>query len=444
MSLTKRVGLVAGAAALTLTGASFAGTETTDQDLRARVAQMEAELAKLKAQEGSNWLTEQRATEIRALVQDVLADADTRTSLLQGGTAGWDNNFFLASGDGKFRLNIGGQLQFRWMYSNQDEDSAEDTSRGGFENTRTKLVFWGHVVDPAWTYKVEGDFNSRNGGDGAFTLEDAWINYNYDNGWGVKVGQFRSPGLREELVHSSMQLAVERSVLNSAFTAGMTQGIMLHYTGDNFRMALSYNDGARSANGPALAYDTEWSFSGRAEVLFAGTWDQFKDFTSWKGEEFGFLLGGAFHYQSAEYGTAATNELEVLGLTLDASLEFGGANLYAAVIWTDLDNDNGIDNNPWGFLVQGGIFLTDDVELFGRFEWGDSDDLTSEDLMIATIGFNKYFSKHQVKWTTDFGYAFEPVEAAWLANSDGREGWRADGADEDGQFVIRTQLQLLF
>jgi hypothetical protein len=51
------------------------------------------------------------------------------------------------------------------MYGVQDDgddgESEIDSNRAGFENTRTKLVFWGHVFNPSWTYKVEGDFNSR-------------------------------------------------------------------------------------------------------------------------------------------------------------------------------------------------------------------------------------------------------------------------------------------
>ena len=88
MNLTKRVGFLAGAAALVLTGGSFADTSSqeTNEQLRARVADLESRLAAVE--KGDNWLTEQRANEVRGLVRDVLADADTRASLLaQGMTA---------------------------------------------------------------------------------------------------------------------------------------------------------------------------------------------------------------------------------------------------------------------------------------------------------------------------------------------------------------------
>ena len=61
---------------------------------------MKSEIDNLRAATDDNWLTEARADEIRGLVQDVLADADVRSSLLNDGVmAGWADHFFLASAD---------------------------------------------------------------------------------------------------------------------------------------------------------------------------------------------------------------------------------------------------------------------------------------------------------------------------------------------------------
>ena len=77
MSLTKRVGLYGGAAALTLTGVCVAdGTNANadNEELLSRLAAAEAKIAELESENGDNWLTEKRSEEIRSLVQDVLAD----------------------------------------------------------------------------------------------------------------------------------------------------------------------------------------------------------------------------------------------------------------------------------------------------------------------------------------------------------------------------------
>ncbi|MHC4992220.1 MAG: porin, partial [Planctomycetota bacterium] len=207
--------------------------ETGDVDaLRSEVASLRAELDALKSQD-EKWLTEKRSDEIRALVHDVLADADTRSSLLQDGmTAGWDKKFFLASADGNFRLNIEGQLQVRFVYNHQEtaSGSSTDGDRWGFENRRTKLKFSGHVVDPSWQYLVQGAFD-RDGGE--FVLEDVEISKDLGNGWAVRFGQFKGPFMREELTSSKRQLAVERSLVNEAFNQDRTQGVELGYTTDS-------------------------------------------------------------------------------------------------------------------------------------------------------------------------------------------------------------------
>ena len=153
MNLTKQVGLVVGAAALTVSSASFADTtaEANNNDLKAEVAALRAEMAQMRAQQNDNWLTEQRADEIRGLVQDVLADADTRASLLaQGVTAGYDNGAVISSADGNWSLRTNIHMQQRFVYNNQDEGAAVgvDEDRYGFENTRTRFILTGNVVNP--------------------------------------------------------------------------------------------------------------------------------------------------------------------------------------------------------------------------------------------------------------------------------------------------------
>ena len=73
-----------------------------------------------------------------------------------------------------------------------------------------------------------------------------------------------------------------------------------------------------------------------------------------------------------------------------------------------------------------------------RYAFGDADD-GSDDLHVITAGLTRYINRHRLKLSADVGYAFESVGAFW-ANSG--LGWAAD--DDDGQTVVRAQLQLLF
>ena len=147
------------------------------------------------------------------------------------------------------------------------------------------------------------------------------------------------------------------------------------------------------------------------------------------------LIGAAAHYQQGEYGNAV-DEVHSTILTADVSAEFSGFNVFGALMWSDTED---ADNNPWGVVLQAGFYLNESWELYGRYEWTDFDVADSEDLSLATIGVNKYFSGHNAKWTTDLGYSFES-----LAVGSDLAGTRGDVGDEDGQLILRTQWQILF
>ena len=469
MKVKNRVGLVVGAVVVTLTGSAVAN-DADNTDVMKRLAELEArdtanavmitslrsEIAALKTQTGEDWLNEQRSEEVRALVADVLADADTRASLLQNGmNAGWDNGFFIASTDGNFRLQLGATVKVRFVYNNQDgspdglndegePDGTGDDDRWGFENRRTRLRFKGHIVDPSWMYFIQGDF----GLSGTFSLLDAWIDKDLGNGWTFRAGKFMTPFTREPLVGHHKPLAVERSIMTHYFSPGRSQGIEFLYSADQWKFMAACTDGGlgslAGATASAMTYDTEYAFTARVEWLAAGTWSQFADWTSFNGEEFGFLLGGAIHWQADEYGeTLMGPEVETFRWTVDASMEFGGANL-AAVIHgnhTDVNSEVVGDVDQYGIMVQGGFFLNNDWELFGRYEWADEDATGVDDLSVATIGFNRYIYGHNIKWTTDLSYGFNEVTSTFAGDG---VGFRADAAGEDGQMVLRTQLQLVF
>jgi hypothetical protein len=316
------------------------------------------------------------------------------------------------------------------------------------------------VVNPSWTYAIEGDFGDGLGG-GAAVLLDAYISHDWGNGWDITMGQFKTPLMRESLVGDGYQLAVDRSLMEFVFNGGAvaerTQGVMVGYNQDDWHGHFSFNDGLGNGNTLAVAGPiTEYAFGGRFEYKFMGNWDQFKDFTSPTGEETGFLLGVAGHVQSQEYGsTSAVPKIQSYTFTVDGSWEGGGVNIYGAFIYNNLDNDTSgalsVDSDQYGFLIQGGYYFADDFEIFGRYEFVDFDVptavLADDSVSIFTVGFNKYFSGHNIKWTTDVGWAFDTVPGSFLGSSgmaDPSRGWRADSGTEDGQYTIRTQIQLMF
>ncbi len=422
MSLTKFVGLLAfTAVAASATAASVEATNDTN----AHIAELKKELNELKSQNGDKWLTEERASQIRSVVQDVMADADTRSSLqATAATSGYNNGFFIASPDGNFKLQVNGQVQVRSSYA-WSTNSAWNAAKGpsgnpdatkaqyGTEIRRAKLSFSGNVVDPSWQYRVTMAYlpansqtvalttspyntagaNSGNSTASTANLEDAYIVKDMGNGMSLMMGQFKSPFLREELVTSANQLGVERSVVNQMFSTGWTDGIQFTAKNDSLMGMVSFNNGGNNANFATQnmsttdgAY-TQYAITGRVQWLAFGNWAQFNDMTSMRGGGQGLMIGAAFNWQhggnqnsdsTTGGGVASANtDAGFFTYTADASWDLGGANLYGAFFGNFTSSlpteqpggTNGSSIQSYGALVQGGYFISDNTELFGSWQW---------------------------------------------------------------------------
>ncbi len=410
--------------------------------LRERLSQLEGEnvlLERALAEKSAE--AQQRAEAELALLEPPAPAAsreplDARSSFFSGPTAGWDGHPFLASAEGDFLLEIEARLQMRYVLNHQDAPAGEDGTRGGFEMRRIRTILSGHIFDPSITYKLQATF-SRNGG--SLILEDALVQKRLDCGAYVQIGQFRPPLTRESVVSTFRTTAVERSLAHGAIEISRTQGIEIGWEGESAAVRGMFHDGDGNANSPALDADTEFAVSGRGELLLAGKWKQFNDFTAYPGDEFALLLGAGAHYEKGEYGAGQANRSDDFRWTADASFEFNGAHLFAAIGGRNLDPDHAAELDVLIAMIEGGLFVAEDIEAFLRYEWGD--DGSASDLSLVTIGATKFWQKHSLKWTNDVGYAFEPLSDTFASSG---AGWREDAPDADGQIVFRSQFQLSF
>lgn len=461
---------------------AFSAPQTSEQ-LAAEMAQLKAEVAQLRAQQNESWLTERRAEEVKSLIHEVLSDAETRASLLDSDlTAGWNENFFLASGDGKFLLKVSGMVQVRWVLNvvDYDEDTDEDTDRHGFEIRRAKVQFAGHIGDPKFQYLVrlaadadnsidddsETRFGDEDGGD--VFLEEGWISYTFDNGITVRGGRFQAPFLREELTAAQHQLAVDRSYVNEIFSVGYSEGIEVSYAAEKWKVAVMINDGFEAGEYSRIQpfypldsdpdgnawndSDTDFAITARADVMLMGNWSQMNDFTAWSGEDTAVFLGAAFHLEDDEdEGDSSVDQNDFWMWTVDLSAEWQGWGLYTAVIGAHSEYDEAVsDEEPdvYGWIIQGSYNINDKIEPFVRYEkiCPDNLDIVSgtkggEHQGFITFGANWYLKKHAAKFTGDVVYALGSVEEAMphigiypTTSSD----------SEDNMWAVRLQFQLLF
>ncbi len=388
--------------------------------------------------------------EIRALVAEMVADSDSRSSLLQsGGTAGHDGKFFLQSADGSFRLNVSGQVQFRYIANFRDDEDDTDDFESGFTTNRTSLRFDGKIYDE-FIFGVEGNFD-RDGGD--FELEDAFVGYTFENGLLLLWGQYREPILWEDVINDKASLAVDQSVVNAVFRQDRSQGVWLHYTDEDWRMWAGVNDGIRAENTDFDQGNSDFGFTTRWEWKFAGEWSQFDQFTSPKGSELGSKLGGGFHYElGADRPTPPGDGTDLAAFTADLMFTGDGWSLYAAGVGLWQDPDGGSETTDYGFVAQGSYYFSDPFEMFARYDVVIADDDRANDDAFNTItaGFNYYMHGQAAKFTFDVVYYPDETTSNDLVDSitgPGAERGRRIGLLESGnedQFALRAQFQLLF
>jgi hypothetical protein len=417
----------------------------------------------------------------RAYAAELAADAGSRTSFRADGGAGYDaQGFMIGSGDGNNVMYVFGSAQIRYNMNfgdNGDEDPNfpdRDDFTAGFDVPLARIGVHGNVWDKALTYQVRGQFTDEgtdSGNTGSFQLETAFAKYTWDNGFGLQFGQMKSPYSRESMIDNEYQLAINRSITERIFGAGYTQGIQLEYTSEQFRVWGGFTDGINTQNTAwAGSGEADWALNARGEFKVMGnSWERFGDFTSWRSaEDMGLVIGAAIWYQQRGGDTGGVpDENDILLYTIDAQVEGKGWNAYGSFYGGSTDNvDPDVsDTDNFGAVIQGGIFVTDQVEIFGRWDaifWDsaitDAGGDDADDNHFLTAGVNYYLSpeSHAAKFTLDAIYSVNGTIILFAPDSDPDDGLSDGGPlagtdytgllgqSEDGEFGLQLQFQVVW
>lgn len=454
-----------------------------------RARQQEIRIAELEAAAGERWLSEERARQVRELVQGVIEDSQSRAASSSRPTAGYDRNFFLSSADGNFSLNLAGQLQSRFAWTHLPAQALTPATEGtgneyGFEVQSVKLNLFGHAVDPSWQYRVQFAYERDGAQIGTpLRFEDVYVQKSLGDGFYLRTGQWKNFLNYEEIVSSRTQQFVERSVVNQYFSTSFVQGVMLGWESGSLRTFLSYNDGGGNRDVAIIQPSgdlTDWALTGRVEWKPEGAWRLFDEMQGWRGGEAGLMLGAGVNWQrgagnpagargvigNGQLTPTVSSPAALLTWTADANVRGSGwsvgASLFGNLVYdvNDAAAAAGLDNAlSLGTVVQGGMFLSEDVELMARYEglWVNSgatgfsggaftpNALNNQTMNIFTLGLNKYFFQNALKFTIDGGWAVDPVGYNFglygqsIAAGDWRPSQSGSGA---GEFVIRCQMQV--
>ena len=489
MSFATKAGIFVGAAAFS--GMAVAGTGDATNDLQSRLEAAEAKIADMSAQQNGDWLTEQRSEQIRGIVQDVLADADTRASLQgNGATSGYNNGFFIQSADGKWSMKINGLFQERFNIGHEPQDVwtsgggavADENTAFGFETTRAALNFSGQLAGVAY-YNARLNWSPYTGGGAAApagpgmsasNLEWAYGGWHCDDNWSVQLGRQKMQVSRGFIVNAEDQQAIERSSYDYFWASSqITNGVMCRGSWDNFRMNAMFSNGydtaaaAAATPGGTNAWQANvqgWAITGRGEWLLQGAWDQFDRIGSAAGSTDAWLLGvggGYLNSNTAVAGAAAgSDNPDVWLVTADLSYESDGWNMYGSGSYQRTNDGlaGSDDVNSVGFEVGAGMYMDADNELYGRWQWvnpGVGAGTVSSNINIATIGWNHYLAGPNTKLSVDWNWCFsDPSFANTMSGGGawGPTGWWSNtpttgssvGQTSGSQWLLRTQLQVSF
>ncbi len=362
----------------------------------ARVSTAEAKIADLTAEQDIDWMSQARTEQVRNIVQDVLADADTRASLQgSGATAGYDNGFFIRSSDGNWSLKINGVFQERFNVGHQSGSSDPTThtlptggtftlnggssqpidggyntgfgfettrmaldfsgeikkkvffdaridwspyNGGGFNNEFTNANFWSVTPGPGGTFRLDYAGTHRGGGISNGPIEWAYAGWKVAESTRIQIGRQKFDVMRGFIVKAEDQQAIERSMQTYYWdTSSITNGIKLIEEQEKARFNVMFGNGS-TANGSNNSWSVNqhgWAVTGRGELLLGGTWDQFDRIGSTTADNPGVLAGIGAGYLRNE--NQSRDNWIVSG---DLSYQANGWNAYGSV--TAGNNDNGV------------------------------------------------------------------------------------------------------
>ncbi|MBX3363135.1 MAG: hypothetical protein KF866_00085 [Phycisphaeraceae bacterium] len=385
---------------------------------------------------------------------EVQADAATRTSLMAdaGSVEHSGGRFSVVSADGNYKLQVGGDIQFRYFgVIGADSDATNENYEGGFQTGRARVDIGGHIVNPQMTFRILANVNR---GTGAFELQDAYGEYLLDENWRVRCGQFKLPFSREFFSTNPTQvLAIERSLTDAVFRLDRSQGVQVSYQEDRWRIFGAFSDGRRNLSTDITnAAEADFALTGRLETRIGEAgWRQFRDLSAFQGDKFGMLLGLAGHWQQ-EGSTGAlsgsTSTVDLFAYTADVGIEGNGWNAFAAVMGRIIDVEDETLHDI-GFVVQGGVFVDPQIELFARYAhiMPDSDRTGgNDDFGAITVGATYFFvpRSHAVKFTAEVTYYPSSTSDSASVISAPNTGIGLLSDNDGGQVGIGAQLTIVF
>jgi hypothetical protein len=376
--------------------ASQVAAQNAQESLEQRVAELEARLAAQNPE----------------LSQQGSSNGDTLSNLFKNGRVDYrlGRGLTFSSQDAEdFSINIGGQVQVGYRYSDDDPTS---TTNSGFAVRSSRIRFGGNVFSDKVTYFVQMDPST--GAD----LVDAWAGWQFHENVNLRLGQQKMrSGLQADTSMADTDLEmVNRSIATTAFANQRATGALFEGNAAegkfNWHAGLM-NNGTAGIDGAGVPGNTAAlvGLAGPAQANQVGTseigWTAGASYSNMEGNSEDWSEGdlahtGNLHWIAGGTITSANEALANGGDAMTINL-FGGlkaGNGFAGQFEYWLRDNDDLNRDDAGFYGQ--VSYTLKKNEGDKIQWGgvlrySSADFDGPEATEISGGVNAYYHEHNLK-----------------------------------------------
>jgi hypothetical protein len=323
----------------------------------------------------------------------------------------YDKGFVLESADGQFHMKSGIRSQLRFE-SRKVIDGGEFTSN--FSLPRVRLQLEGHAYGKANGYKVEFEFANK----GYSVLKDFFYEHAFSDKLRLRLGQWKKPINRQEMISDFGSEFLERSITNEFIGGGRDQGLAVHNNYEKSPEGIEwavgvFNGGSDRPRFGATAVDCEDPADiTTCEVTPGLPSNVPTDFGPLLVARVGFNKGGIKGYTDSDleggplrFAVAASYAVNLGDLAEDAQTHRAEVDGLVKVnglsfLGTVFVRKDGPADALFGALAQPGYTINKKYQVSGRFAFHDEGDERRVEMLG---GFGLYFQGHNLKWQNDAG-----------------------------------------
>lgn len=328
------------------------------------------------------------------------------------------------SPDGLFEASLGFNLQVRFTHLDLDA-AADGIDTNEFRVRRFKLSLSGFAFDPRLTWRFQSAFESTAANR---ILDDAWLNWKFNDAAALQFGQYKTPFTRGELYNDGVLQFPERSIAVDAFKPSRDIGLM--GAGSFRKGVLAYQAGVFGGDGqntlrtsdhvmPVLrlvysplgtmgASEADIQNHEKPALSFGanGFLNTLRKTTNTSFEALVLNYAGAAGWLGRNVGLFTTGEdVDVKSWGFDSQFKWRGLSAQAEGFFGQAEGDtSGVRLYAYGWYGQAACFLLPGrLDVAARYAYVDFNrNVRGDSLSTVTAATSFYFRRNSAKVVLDY------------------------------------------